>query len=309
LTAKFARHYAPSSKTAFLPPSDETGTALTMNSETSPHDEFRRLVTRRARQFPAQWEASRRLIERSAFPSTIGRLLRLSQEGDVPSAIKESLRRALGQRQAPQLHDLDGESLKALTGLPPAIGRIMDSFRLRWSRLFVQYSADDQLAVVRELKAGSASVRNLAWDSLATIVSPLASMLQKATHHVSSGNLQLLGGFLGLIVIGLSILIWLVWGRPWTTRFPAKRALRAEQTITRLYRRMISHLARGGIAKPITMPPLEVIRVTQEQWNEAGSVVATITQLYCRARFGQMRLTHEELRSAHNCLRQLMALE
>ncbi len=190
-----------------------------------------------------------------------------------------------------------------------AIGRIMDSFRLRWSRLFVQYSADDQLAVVRELKAGSASVRNLAWDSLATIVSPLASMLQKATHYVSSGNLQLLGGFLGLIVIGLSILIWLVWGRPWTTRFPAKRALRAEQTITRLYRRMIGHLARRGIAKPITMPPLEVIRVTQEQWNEAGSVVATITQLYCRARFGQMRLTHEELRSAHNCLRQLMALE
>ena len=91
-----------------------------MNSETSPLDEFRRLVTRRARQFPAQWEASRRLIEKSAFPSTIVRLLRLSQEGDVPSAIKESLRRALGQRQAPQLPDLDGESLRALTGLPPA---------------------------------------------------------------------------------------------------------------------------------------------------------------------------------------------
>ena len=60
-----------------------------------------------------------------------------------------------------------------------ALVRMVDSLRLRWSRLFVQYSATDQLAVVRELKAGSASVRNRAWDSLATILNPLAAILDR----------------------------------------------------------------------------------------------------------------------------------
>jgi hypothetical protein len=97
-----------------------TGTTLVMNSETDPLAEFRHCVNRRARQFSAQWEASKRLIEKTAFPSTITQLLRLSQEGNAPEAIKETLRRVLRQRATPRLQDFDSESLKALTGLPPA---------------------------------------------------------------------------------------------------------------------------------------------------------------------------------------------
>ena len=100
--------------------SDGTGTALSMNSETSLLDDFRRLVSRRARQLLTQWEASKRLIEPHALRSTVARLLHLSQEQELAPAVKEAFRRALGHRPAEQLDDLDGESLRTLTGLPPA---------------------------------------------------------------------------------------------------------------------------------------------------------------------------------------------
>ena len=91
-----------------------------MSPETNPLAEFRRLINRRARQFPTLWEASKQLIEKSAFPSTDARLLRRSQEKDPPATIKESLRTVFGQKQAQRVQDLDGKSLKALTGFPPA---------------------------------------------------------------------------------------------------------------------------------------------------------------------------------------------
>lgn len=91
-----------------------------MNSETRPFDDFRHLVSRRARQFPTQWEASKRLIEPSALPSTVTRLLHLSQGRDLPITVKEACRVLLGHRQVERLQDLDDKSLKMLTGFPPA---------------------------------------------------------------------------------------------------------------------------------------------------------------------------------------------
>jgi hypothetical protein len=190
-----------------------------------------------------------------------------------------------------------------------ALGRMMDSLRLRWSRFFVQYSAADQLAVVQELKAGSASVRNRAWDSLTTMLNPLATTLGRVAHYVTEGNLRLLGEFLGLTLIGLSALVWLAWKRPWTRGFRSNRATREEQAITHLYKRMIHHLARRGISKPTAMPPLAFIRIVHKQWSDASSAVATITELYCRARFGHTPLTKEELRFAQDNLRQLKVID
>jgi len=190
-----------------------------------------------------------------------------------------------------------------------ALGRMMDSFRLRWSRFFVQYSAADQLAVVRELKAGSASVRNQAWDSLTRMLNPLATTLGRINEYAAEVNLQLLGEFLALMLIGLSAFLWLAWKRPWTSGFRPNGGRREEQAMTYLYKRMIWRLAQKGVLKPTATPPLEFIRITQEQWNDASSAVATITELYCRARFGHTTLTKEELRFAQDNLRQLMVLD
>ena len=91
-----------------------------MSAEPSSLAEFRRLVSQRARQSSTQWEASRQLIERQEFPTTVARLLLRFRERDLPVAIKEPLLKIVDQPQAQRVQDLDGEGLKALTGFPPA---------------------------------------------------------------------------------------------------------------------------------------------------------------------------------------------
>jgi hypothetical protein len=85
-----------------------------------PLAEFRRVVSCRARQFPGQWEASKKLIEGTIFPSTIARLYEGVQSKDLPDAVKETLLRLFERPVPRRLQDLDGKCLKSITGLPPA---------------------------------------------------------------------------------------------------------------------------------------------------------------------------------------------
>ncbi len=85
-----------------------------------PLAEFRRLVSHRARHFPKQWEASKKLIEGAMLPSTLAQLHHTIQEKDLPVSVNELLLR-LFEGKAPQhVQDLDGACLKSLTGFPPA---------------------------------------------------------------------------------------------------------------------------------------------------------------------------------------------
>lgn len=189
-----------------------------------------------------------------------------------------------------------------------AMGRILDNVRLRWNRLVVQYSPADQLAVVREIKSGSTSARNRAWDSLSALVTSMTALFGKSGEYLSRSAL-LFVVLLGLAVIGLGAILWVRFARPWERTLFLKADRQAEPAISQLYRQMIRHLEKRGIARPAAMAPLELIRITQEQWKDASSAVGTITALYCRGRFGQMPLTGEEFRSAQDSLRHLMALE
>jgi transglutaminase-like putative cysteine protease len=202
-----------------------------------------------------------------------------------------------------------GESVGNAIPAWQVVGRILDSVRLRWNRFFVQYSAADQLAVVREIQAGSASAKNRVWDSVATFFSPLTTALGRAVDQFKKHDFRLFAEFLGLVLIGLCVIIWLSQKRPWTKGHFAKTVSRKEPAITHLYQQMITFLARRGLLKPATMAPLEFLRITQEQWTDATSSVAAITELYCRGRFGQSPLTQEEFRSAEDKLNQLMVLE
>lgn len=190
-----------------------------------------------------------------------------------------------------------------------ALGRMLDTLRLQWGRFFVQYSAADQLAVVRELKAGSASARNKAFDSMSALFSPFMAMFGEMMGYVSKGTIQALVGVLGPVLIGLTVLLWLGIRQPWAKGGLRKQTTRDEQAIMQLYGHMIRYLARKGIAKLSAMPPLEFVRLTQERWSDAGSAVASITGLYCRARFGQIPPSRDELSLAEDHLRNLMALD
>mgnify|MGYP001565232430 FL=1 len=83
---------------------------------------FRRVVSVRARQFPRQWEASKKLVEGATFSSTIARLCEAVQRTDLPVSVKETLLRLFEQPVPRRVQDLDGECLKSVTGLPPAKG-------------------------------------------------------------------------------------------------------------------------------------------------------------------------------------------
>jgi hypothetical protein len=85
-----------------------------------PLTEFRRVVSVRARQFPRQWEASKKLLEETAFPSTITRLRDAVQSKDLPASVKDRLLRLFEEDEPRRIQDLDGERLKFATGLPPA---------------------------------------------------------------------------------------------------------------------------------------------------------------------------------------------
>ena len=82
--------------------------------------EFRRAVSRRARQVPAQWDGSRRLVDGPALPSTLARLSEAIQQSDLPLAVKHALLCLFDQPSPVRLQDYNPEALKTLTGLPPA---------------------------------------------------------------------------------------------------------------------------------------------------------------------------------------------
>jgi hypothetical protein len=85
-----------------------------------PLAEFRRVVSVRARQFPRQWEASKKLLEESILPSTITRLCDAVRSKDLPASVKERLLRLFEENEPRRAQDFDGEVLKSATGLPPA---------------------------------------------------------------------------------------------------------------------------------------------------------------------------------------------
>jgi hypothetical protein len=79
--------------------------------------EFRNLVSRRAKHSAAQWEKSRHLIQDDLVPSTLERLRVRSLESALPGPVRDRLCLAFSQ-PAQRIHDLDGDALKQLTGLP-----------------------------------------------------------------------------------------------------------------------------------------------------------------------------------------------
>ncbi len=85
-----------------------------------PLAEFRLVVSHRARQSPGQWEASKKLLEETTFPSTIARLCNAVQSKDLPASVKQTLLRLFERHPLRRAQDLDGAGLKCLTGLTPA---------------------------------------------------------------------------------------------------------------------------------------------------------------------------------------------
>ena len=202
----------------------------------------------------------------------------------------------------------DGDSPGGTLPAWHTVQSMLDSVRLRWNRFFVQYSATDQLAVMRDLQTGSASVRLRTLDSLAAFLRPLTAAFETGIDSMTNGGLPHVVKVVAILLAGCGVVAWLVWGRPWNWPRRSTGAAGDEQAIVQLYRRMLRQLERRGIRKPAAMPPLQFIRIIQAQWSAAGTAVASITELYCRARFGRVPLTREELHRAQETFHRLTSL-
>ncbi|MBX3348718.1 MAG: DUF3488 domain-containing protein [Nitrospira sp.] len=189
------------------------------------------------------------------------------------------------------------------------LGPIVDNIKLQWNRLFVQYSAADQLAVVRELKAEGMSVRNKALDSMTLLFGAFLAVLSGiVTRDVSQVRIGFLGELLGVAVISLAIFFWLGRRRPWVAWSLWKKGQGHELVIAQYYRRMRTYLTGQGFSNSTAIAPLELVEITRARWREAHTAVASITEVYCRTRFGHVPLTPEDLKHTEDQLRHLLEL-
>ena len=190
-----------------------------------------------------------------------------------------------------------------------AVSRVIDTLRLRWNRFFVQYNAADQLAVVRGLKEGTTVVRDRAWSSLSALLAPAGDFAGKLLSRVVEGNVRLTVGFLSFIALGLGLVIWLVQRKPWNRWRSSSTSHCEHAVIAQIYRNVLQQIARYGIVKAEHTTPREFLLVVGSQWAAAVELVSTITELYCRGRFGKAILTQQEIDLAHHSLRQLTLLD
>ena len=116
-------------------------------------------------------------------------------------------------------------------------------------------------------------------------------------------------GFLSCVVLGVGLVIWLMQRKPWTRWRQSGPVTREHIVIGQIYRGVVKQIERNGIAKPQNATPQEFLRLVQQQWAAAGALVETITELYCRGRFGKVILTQQEIDLAYHSLKQLALLE
>ena len=165
------------------------------------------------------------------------------------------------------------------------------------------------MAVVREMKAGSVSITNRAWDSLSALpIGPLALQLGNVLRRTAEGSWPVLVQWAGLALVAMAAVAWLARKRSWV-KGPRRSVSPQEQAVTQLYRKMVEQFSRQGLSKSDATPPLEFLSMIGQTWKAAEKEAGTITELYCRTRFGHTSPTEEELQQAQDSLRHLLALK
>jgi hypothetical protein len=183
-----------------------------------------------------------------------------------------------------------------------------ESMRLYWDRLFIRYSIRDQLAVVHGMREGSDVLRDqmVRWaGGLAGSAGSIVTSLTQAVRGVTAAPWSLIAVLAGS---GLLTLILIVQKVRWFATASRHTERRRQLRITGLYKSMLQTLAGRGLAKSPSATATEFARMVAAEWETAGAVVAVLTNLYCRARFGSAALTSEEMAEAERHLRTLQQL-
>jgi hypothetical protein len=189
-----------------------------------------------------------------------------------------------------------------------SLGRLGESIRLQWDRLFVRYSAKDQLAVVHGVQEGSDALRGKMsrWvTSMRDSINRVFSRLAYIARTFQPGMQELV---MGAMVVGLAFLLLMLRDRLglWaTTHLPISVP---QFAIVQLYTRMLRTMERRGMRKTPAATPREYAQLVEQQWRAAGPMVADVTAFYQRGRFSRAPLTPDELSHAAELVRRLQSL-
>jgi hypothetical protein len=188
------------------------------------------------------------------------------------------------------------------------LSRLGEFVRLQWDRLFIRYSAKDQLAVVHGVREGSDALRERVSRWSSSLSAPISQALSRLTHVIRTFQPGMLGLATGVIVIGLALLLLMLRDRIglWATaHIPTSHP---QLAIVQLYTRMLRTVERHGVSKPPAATASEFVRLVEQEWKAAGPMVANVTALYYQGRFSRTPLTPGELSRAAEQVGWLQAL-
>jgi len=188
------------------------------------------------------------------------------------------------------------------------LSQLGESLRLKWDRLFVHYSAKDQLAVVHGVREGSDALRERVSRWVSLLSAPISQVLSRLTHMVRTFHPGMLGLVTGVIVVGLALLLLILRDRIglWaTTHLPTSHQ---QLAIVQLYARMVRTVEKHGVNKPPTATASEFARLIEQEWKSAGPIVADVITLYHQGRFSRTPLTPDELSRAAEQVVRLQSL-
>jgi hypothetical protein len=199
-------------------------------------------------------------------------------------------------------------SAAAVTSRWESIRRFEESVRLQWDRLFIRYSAKDQLAVVHGVREGGGALREKMSRWVSSVTVSIGQTLNRLTQMARTFRPGMLGLVTGVIVVGLALVLLMLRDRIglWaSTHLPTSHP---QLVIVQLYTRMLRTVERHGVSKPSTATPNEFVRLVEQEWKAGGPMVADVTALYHQGRFSRTPLTPDELSRAAQQVARLQSL-
>ncbi|HRC42998.1 MAG TPA: DUF3488 and transglutaminase-like domain-containing protein [Nitrospira sp.] len=187
-------------------------------------------------------------------------------------------------------------------------GRVTDSVRLQWDRLFVHFSANDQLTVVQGIRESGEAVRTKLSESLNSLSARSSAMFRRfLSSFTSTGIPEIV--LLVILAIGATYAGRRLLRSSRSATSPPDALSAHQRTVITLYTTMLHCLAQRGIVKPASATPMEMLRHVREEWAEAWPYADALTRLYTRVRFGHLPLSPEDHTAADDLLRRLHTLE
>ena len=170
--------------------------------------------------------------------------------------------------------------------------------RLWWNNNVVNFSSGDQARLAGAVTAALSRLPNYLplWgrDRLAV----------GSGYAAGVGAAILLGGLLVVVgmYLGVTRLLGLRWALPWL-----RRGRRPGEPREGFYRRLLVLLRRRGFRREPSVTPREFARAVIARGGERYRSVETVTEAFCRVRYGGERLTAADRAAVHGALTELEA--